>query len=406
MFPVLAHAHKATTSANRPARSIEWVTGTGIARYRRLFYPSPIHSAVSRHTGIASLPLHTGKAPPWLFSRMVLLAREIVIYMVREFGAPEVLRRLSDPYWFQAFGCVLGFDWHSSGVTTTVCGAVKEGIKEIESDLGLFAAGGKGAASRKTPAQVVAACERLGRDPQPLVYASRMSAKVDNTAVQDGYQLYHHAFFFTAAGEWCVVQQGMSDVTRLARRYHWLSPHVQSFVDEPHQAVCCDVRHDTLNLVAHENEVVRSASAELASQPPSVALEALAKVPELKMPVRHTLFPELDVPQTHLHKILLTTYEQAPRDFESLLGIPGVGPRTVRALALASELVHGTAASLRDPARFAFAHGGKDGTPFPVDRLTYDRTIEILGKALNTASVDRSEKVKAFRRLARLEQTT
>ena len=357
---------------------------------------------MSRHTGIASLPLHTGKAPPWLFSRMVLLAREIVIYMVREFGAPEVLRRLSDPYWFQAFGCVLGFDWHSSGVTTTVCGAVKEGIKDIETDLGLFAAGGKGAASRKTPAQVMAACARIGRDAEPLVYASRMSAKVDNTAVQDGYQLYHHAFFFTSAGEWCVVQQGMSDATRLARRYHWLSPHVQSFVDEPHHAVCCDMRQDTLNLVAHENEKVRSASAELATQPPSVTLEALAKVPELKMPVRHTLFPELDVPRTHLHKILLTTYEQGPRDFESLLGIPGVGPRTVRALALASELVHGTPASLRDPARFAFAHGGKDGTPFPVDRHTYDRTIEILGKALNTASVDRSEKVKAFRRLARL----
>jgi len=333
---------------------------------------------------------------------MVLLAREIVIYMVREFGAPEVLRRLSDPYWFQAFGCVLGFDWHSSGVTTTVCGAVKEGIKEIDVDLGLFAAGGKGAASRKTPAQVVAACERIGRDPDPLVYASRMSAKVDNTAVQDGYQLYHHAFFFTTAGEWCVVQQGMSDATRLARRYHWLSPHVASFVDEPHEAVCCDVRQETLNLVAHESADVRSASAELASQPPSVALEALSKVPELRMPVRHTLFPEMDVPRTHLHKILLTTYEQAPRDFEALLGIPGVGPRTVRALALASELVHGTPTSLRDPARFAFAHGGKDGTPFPVDRATYDRTIEILGNALNRAAVDRSEKVKAFRRLGEL----
>jgi uncharacterized protein len=360
---------------------------------------------MSRHTGIASLPLHTGKAPPWLFSRMVLLAREIVIYLVREFGAPEVLRRLSDPYWFQAFGCVLGFDWHSSGVTTTVCGAVKEGIKDIEIDLGLFAAGGKGAASRKTPAQVTAACERIGRDPNPLVYASRMSAKVDNTAVQDGYQLYHHAFFFTNGGEWCVVQQGMSDQTRLARRYHWLSPNVASFVDEPHEAVCCDLRQDTLNLVAHENESVRAASTELASQPPTVVLEALAKIPELKMPMRHTLFPELDVPQNHLHKILLTTYEQAPSDFESLLGIRGVGPRTVRALALASELVHGTPTSLRDPARFAFAHGGKDGTPFPVDRPTYDRTIEILGKALNTASVDRSEKVKAFRRLAQLHPT-
>jgi hypothetical protein len=226
-----------------------------------------------------------------------------------------------------------------------------------------------------------------------------MSAKVDSTAVQDGYQLYHHAFFFTTAGEWCVVQQGMSDATRLARRYHWLSPHVQSFVDEPHEAVCCDARGETLNLVAHENADVRSASAELASQPPQVTLNALAKIPELKMPVRHTLFPELDVTDRHLHKILLRTYEQAPGNFETLLGIRGVGPKTVRALALASELVHGKPATLRDPARFAFAHGGKDGTPFPVDRDTYDRTIEILRTAVNGAVVDRSEKVKAFRRL-------
>ena len=336
---------------------------------------------------------------------MVLLSREIIIYMVREFGAREVLRRLSDPFWFQAFGCVLGFDWHSSGVTTTVCGAVKEGIKNIDADLGFFAAGGKGAASRKTPSQIEAACERVGHDAAPLVYASRMSAKVDNTAVQDGYQLYHHAFFFTSAGEWCVVQQGMSGETRLARRYHWLSPNVQSFVDEPHEAVCCDVRQETLNLVAHENAEVRRASAELASQPPSVTLDALRSVPELKMPVRHTLFPELDVPDTHLHKILLTTYEHAPRDFEELLGIRGVGAKTVRALALASELVHGKPASLRDPARFAFAHGGKDGTPFPVDRATYDRTIEILSGALNKASIDRSEKVKAFRRLGTVTAT-
>ena len=330
---------------------------------------------------------------------MVLLSREIIIYMVREFGATEVLRRLADPFWFQAFGCVLGFDWHSSGVTTTVCGAVKEGIKEIDRDLGFFAAGGKGGASRKTPSQIEAACERIGRDPTPLVYASRMSAKVDSTAVQDGYQLYHHAFFFTNVGEWCVVQQGMSDATRLARRYHWLSPHVQSFVDEPHEAVCCDARGETLNLVAHENADVRTATAELASQPPRVTLDALASIPELRMPSRHTLFPELDVADRHLNKILLTTYERAPGDFEMLLGIRGVGPKTVRALALASELVHGKPTTLRDPARFAFAHGGKDGTPFPVDRATYDRTIEILHKAVNGAAVDRSEKVKAFRRL-------
>jgi hypothetical protein len=358
---------------------------------------------VGRHSGYASLPLHGGKAPPWLFSRMVRLSREIVIYLTSEFGRQELLRRLSDPFWFQAFGCVLGFDWHSSGVTTTVCGAVKEGIKEIDREIGFFAAGGKGNTSRKAPEQIAYSCERLGRDPKPLVYASRTAAKVDSAAVQDGYQLYHHVFFFTSEGEWCVVQQGMSDETRTARRYHWLSEHVANFVDEPHEAVCCDARADTLNLVAHESDAVRRGSAELAGQPPDVTLRALAKLPTLTMPARHALLPELDVAPRYLEKILLKTYERAPEDFETLLGIEGVGPKTLRALALASELVHGTPASLRDPARFAFAHGGKDGTPFPVDKLTYDRTIEILNKALNRSSIERSEKVKAFKRLARFE---
>jgi hypothetical protein len=349
---------------------------------------------VSPHTGFASLPLHGGKAPAWLFGRMVRLSREIVVYIASEYGAADVLRRLSDPFWFQAFGCVLGFDWHSSGVTTTVCGAVKEGLKDIDREIGFFAAGGKGGVSRKTPQHIVAVCERLGRDPQPLVYASRTAAKVDSAAVQDGYQLYHHVFFFTSTGQWCVVQQGMSDATRTARRYHWLSDSLTSFVDEPHQAVCCDARGETLNLVAHENEPLRRASTELAAQPPDATL------PLLNMPARHTLFPELDVRSSHLEKILLKTYERAPATFEALLGIEGVGPKTLRALALASELVHGTPASMRDPARFSFAHGGKDGTPFPVDRITYDRTIEIFNRAINRSTIDRSEKVKAFKRLA------
>jgi hypothetical protein len=355
---------------------------------------------MSRHTGFASLPLHGGKAPAWLFGRMVRLSREIVIYLASEYGTREVLRRLSDPFWFQAFGCVLGFDWHSSGVTTTVCGAVKEALKDIDRELGFFAAGGKGGVSRKTPQQIADACERIDRDAQPLVYASRTAAKVDSAAVQDGYQLYHHVFFFTSAGDWCVVQQGMSDVTRTARRYHWLSDTVESFVDEPHQAVCCDARGETLNLVAHENDPLRRASAELAAQEPAVTLRALEKLPVLTMPARHPLLPELDVATPYLEKILLTTYERAPKDFESLLGIEGVGPKTLRALALASELVHGTPATMRDPARFSFAHGGKDGTPFPVDRITYDRTIEILNTAINRSAIDRSEKVQAFRRLA------
>jgi hypothetical protein len=334
---------------------------------------------------------------------MVLLSREILAHIVQEYGAREVLRRMSDPFWFQAFGCVLGFDWHSSGVTTTVCGAVKESLREAGPEWGLFAAGGKGAASKKTPAQITEACERLGRDPDTLVHASRTSAKVDNAAVQDGYQLYHHVFLFTASGDWSVVQQGMNDRTSTARRYHWLSEHVTSFVEEPHDAVCCDERGETLNLVASESRDVRRASAELAGLPPETTLRAIARVPALQLPARHLLFPELDVDSRYLSKILLKTYERAPESFEALLGMEGVGSRTLRALALASELIYGTPASTRDPARFAFAHGGKDGIPFPVDRPTYDRTIGILRRAVDRARLDRSERVSALKRLARFE---
>jgi uncharacterized protein len=351
-------------------------------------------------TGFAHLPLHGGKAPRYLFERMVPLSREIVTFIAAEFGRAEVLRRLSDPYWFQAFGCVLGFDWHSSGLTTTVCGALKEGLRDAGRDLGLFAAGGKGGTSRKTPAEITSACERLGRDPSALVYASRISAKVDSAAVQDGYELYHHAFFFTASGEWCIVQQGMNDANAMARRYHWLSDDVVDYVSEPHAAVCCDATSPTLNLVAAESAAVRAASAELAAQKPDVMLGALGHLPWLDMPRRHEV-SLTDINPRYLEKVLLRTYEAAPHSFEALLGIEGVGAKTLRALALTSELIYGTPASRTDPARYSFAHGGKDGTPFPVDRATYDRTIDVMHNALNAAKVDRSEKVAAFRRLAR-----
>jgi hypothetical protein len=342
---------------------------------------------------------------------MVPLSREIMRYIVEEYGTQEVLRRLSDPYWFQALGCVLGFDWHSSGVTTTVCGAVKEALKTTGREWGLYAAGGKGAASRKSPSQIAAACEQLDVDPSLLVHASRTAAKVDSAAVQDGYQLYHHAFVFTAAGEWCVVQQGMSDAFSTARRYHWLSEHVSSFVDEPHDAVCCDERGVTLNLVAAESAAVRQTSTELACMKPEVTVEAVEKsaasgqLPDLLLPKRHTLFPELDVDTRYLSRILLQTYERVPRDFESLLGIDGVGPRTLRALALASEVIYGSKASTRDPARFAFAHGGKDGIPFPVDRETYDKTIAVLGRAVDRSSIDYSDRKRALKRLAAFAAT-
>jgi uncharacterized protein len=350
-------------------------------------------------TGFANLPLHGGKAPRYLFERMVPLSREIIIFVAREFGREDVLRRLSDPHWFQAFGCVLGFDWHSSGLTTTVCGALKEGLRDVGAELGIFVAGGKGAASRKTPAEITATCEQLGRDPEPLVYASRISAKVDNSAVQDGYQLYHHSFVFTEKGQWCIVQQGMSDETSMARRYHWLSDNVRDYVNEPHAAICCDTVAPTLNLVAAESADVRSASALLAGQKPELTLEALGHLPSLDMPRRHEVATS-DINPKYLAKVLLRTYERAPADFESLLSIEGVGAKTLRALALTSELIYGTRASHDDPARFSFAHGGKDGTPYPVDRQTYDKTIEVMHQALNGARIDRNEKLHAFRRLA------
>ena len=351
-------------------------------------------------TGSANLPLHGGKAPAWLFSRMIRLAREVATHVVEEFGPEEMLRRLADPFWFQAFGCVLGFDWHSSGVTTTVTGALKLGLRGRDRELGLFAGGGKGAASRKTPDEIIAACELISADPGPLVYASRMSAKVDSAAVQDGYQLYHHGFFFTTSGGWCVVQQGMNDANAMARRYHWLSASVKSYVNEPHAAVVADATAPTLNLVAAESEPVRGGSAALAREKPGVVLSALKHLPALTMPKRHAVLVA-DVNPAYLERILLKTYERAPEDFETLLGMPGVGARTLRALALTSEIIYGTPASTRDPARFSFAHGGKDGFPFPVDRDTYDHTVEVLRAAVNKAGIDRSERVAALKRLVR-----
>src|SRR3954465_6986269 len=220
---------------------------------------------VATRTGSATLPLHTGKAPPWLFQRMTLLPPEGVVHMAEGLGTAEILRRLADPHWFQAFACVLGFDWHSSGVTTTATGALKMAVRGMEDDLGLYVAGGKGATSRKTPGEIAPPCERLARDPAPLVRASKLSAKVDNSAVQSGHQLYHHSFVFTADGGWCVVQQGMSDETRTARRFHWLSEGVQSFVEEPQAAVCDDHRGVLVNFVAGESADARTATVEIAT---------------------------------------------------------------------------------------------------------------------------------------------
>lgn len=350
-------------------------------------------------TGYSQLPLHGGKAPRWLFERMKRLAREIFCHVIIEDGSEGALQKLSNPFWFQAFGCILGFDWHSSGVTTTACGALKEGIKGLEQDLDFYAAGGKGKVSRRTPQEIESRCEKTGYDASVLVKASRLSAKVDSSAVQDGYQIYHHAFFFTGSGRWCVVQQGMNDDTGMARRYHWLGDKDTDFVNEPHTAVCCDHKGKVLNFVARESKISRSRVTELAACPEKEVEKILQRRPELVMPRRHWVRSE-DINPNYLHKILLKTYEEAPSDFESLLGIQGVGPKTLRALALTAELIYGTKTSVRDPARFSFAHGGKDGIPFPVDRDCYDKTIEILHAALNRSKLERSEKIMALKRLA------
>jgi uncharacterized protein len=351
-------------------------------------------------TGIAHLPLHGGKAPAWLFGRMTKLAGEISYILVKEHGTEEFLRRLSDPFWFQAFGCVLGFDWHSSGVTTTVCGALKEGLKDRSKELGVFVCGGKGGTSRKTPGEIAAIGEqRLVDAPQDLIYASKMSAKVDSAAVQDGYQLYQHSFIFDKQGHWAVIQQGMNTDNRFARRYHWLGDQVNNFVCEPHHAICCDERVPTLNLVAQDSAGSREQSAVLASQSPELVVKELKKLRQLDMPAHHPVHLT-DIKTENLQKILEKTYEGQPKDFETLLGMPGVGPKTIRALAMISELIYGQALSIKDPARFSFAHGGKDGYPYPVNRKGYDQSIDILKEAVNQSKIGQNDKLKALHSLS------
>jgi len=356
-------------------------------------------SGSGQRTGIANLPLHYGKVPPWLFGRMSELAREITVVTVTEFGTGEMLRRLSDPYWFQAFGCVLGYDWHSSGVTTTVCGALKEGMRGLERELGLFVAGGKGRTSRKTPVEIENRGHLLMVNPAALVYASRMSAKVDNSALQDGYQLYHHTFFFTREGSWAVVQQGMNEVNRYARRYHWLGEKVRDFVCEPEAAICAQTKGEALNLVATESAKARGVIARVAAEEkPDKIVSQLNRLKTLNLPQRAYVSLE-DIHPDRLSRIFLSAYEHKPEDFESLLALEGMGPKSLRALSLISELVYDTPFSLRDPASYSFAHGGKDGYPYPVDRKTYDSSIQFLTQAVEKAKIGDSEKLEAFRRL-------
>jgi hypothetical protein len=336
---------------------------------------------------------------------MRLLAREITLAIAAEHGPEEMLLRLSDPFWFQAFGAVLGFDWHSSGVTTTVCGALKDGLRGLEHECGLVVAGGKGGVSRRTPSEIETAADsgHLAVDPGSLVYASKMAAKVDSAGLQDGYQVYHHSFFFTRTGKWAVVQQGMNDGNGMARRYHWLGDSVEDFVVEPHNAIASMAAGtDVLNMVARASLPAQRTVTEVSRDPPDRVLKTLHRLKHLSLPRRHSV--ELrDIRPENLSKAFLSTYARQPESFETLLGMPGVGPKTIRALTLIAELVYDTPASRSDPALFSYAHGGKDGFPYPVDRATYDRNIETLRTAVAQARVGRNERLEALRRLAEIQ---
>jgi hypothetical protein len=366
-------------------------------------------------TGTANLPLHGGKAPAWLTGRMHGLAREIAAIMIEEYGTAKFLARLSDPYWFQALGCVLAYDWHSSGVTTVVTGVLKTALSPQEH--GVAVCGGKGKTSRKTPSDIQSAGEKWGFPQETidkLAYASRMTAKVDNTAIQAGYQLYHHAFLVTEDGAWAVVQQGMSGQDRTARRYHWLSENTRDFVVEPHNGIACDIkRGKALNMVARASEDARKASVDLAKEPPKKLMrliQSAAKPPNqasLQMWLPKSSGPwlqtqtALNMPRNINWDTLSRLYEFQPQNYEELLSVKGVGPATVRGLALVAELVYGEKPSWEDPVKFSFAYGGKDGVPFPVERRAMDESIEILKKTVEEAKIGEKDKLRSLQILRR-----
>jgi hypothetical protein len=357
-------------------------------------------------TGVADLPLHYGKTPRWLFKRMVELSKGVVDALVYEYGEEELLRRLANPFWFQAFGCLIGFDWHSSGLTTTTCGALKLAISPEKH--GIVVAGGKGKISRKAPEEIEKKGELLSLSNNKieiLKYSSRMSAKVDECCVQDFYSLYSHSFIFTEKGEWCTVQQGMKG--NYARRYHWLSDNLKSFVEEPHSGICADkFEGRVLNLTAKESEETRKISLDLVRDNP-LKLRKYAsgqtlltdfRELNLSLPERHEIM-RIDISERGW-EFLKKAYELQPQSYEELVSLKGIGAKTLRALALLSDLLYGAEPSWKDPARYSFAHGGKDGIPFPVDKQVYDSTIEILRDAVESAKIGEMEKYHALKRLA------
>lgn len=352
-----------------------------------------------KRSGVADLPLHGGHVPPWLAERMTLLGTAISESVLYHYGAAELLSRLSDPFWFQALGCVMGMDWHSSGITTSVMGALKRGLNPRAHELGIYVCGGRGKHSRKTPDELRAVADRESLNGDDLARTSRLTAKIDNNAIADGFQLYLHSFVVSKAGEWTVVQQGMNDATGLARRYHWHSATVRDFTSAPHTAIVgeCVIEGSIMNLVDSRAKAAQSALLEITRENPE---RILREVPRLTMPVHHDV-REKDIDMKRLGAVLAVAYEKQLRDFANLLLLENLGPRTLQSLALIAEVVHGTPTRFADPARFSFAHGGKDGHPFPVPLKTYDESLSVLRRALQQAKVGHSEKLSGFSRLDR-----
>lgn len=348
-----------------------------------------------KRTGYADLPLHYGNVPRWLAERMTKLGSLIIESLAHIYGKKEVLRRLSDPLWFQSLGCVMGMDWHSSGITTSVMGALKKGLSPMSKELGIYICGGRGKYSRQTPQELTDIADKTGLDGNSLVEASRLSAKIDNTAIQDGFQLYLHNFILTDEGDWTVIQQGMNPLTKTARRYHWLSSNIQRFDEEPHTGIVGKNLGLILNLTHKEAKKTKDSILRLSKENPEKTLQEITK---LVMPRRHNLKP-IDVDLKRLGAVLATAYEKPISDFCSFLLISGVGPRTLQSLVLVSEVIFGTPSRFSDPARYSFAHGGKDGHPFPVPTKTYDEVIFGLKKAIQKARLGNFDKIDCLKRL-------
>jgi hypothetical protein len=348
-----------------------------------------------KRSGFADLPLHGGRVPTWLADRMTRLGTAISECILYHYGASELLSRLSDPLWFQALGCVMGMDWHSSGITTSVVGALKRGLNPRAHELGIYVCGGRGRHSRNTPDELRAVAERASLDGEALVRTSRLTARIDNNAIADGFQIYLHSFVVSAAGEWTVVQQGLNDRSGLARRYHWHSASVRDFTSEPHTGIVGENQGAVMNLVDSHAAPAQDALLTMAREDPEITLRE-ARV--LVVPTHHNVRAE-NVDLKRLGAVLAVAYEQEFRDFASLLLLEKLGPRTLQSLALIAEVVHGAPTRFSDPARFSFALGGKDRHPFPVPLKTYDESIAVLRNSLDSAKLGDADKMDGFRRL-------